>query len=68
MSTSRPISTSRAPIAPRSSNSLLITGEGITPRDLGMMGETVRARLNRLTPHERGALVGYLKARAGRPQ
>lgn len=47
---------------------LLIAGEGITSRDLGMMGDTVRARLNRLTPHERGALIGYLKARAGRPQ
>lgn len=47
---------------------LLITGEGITPRDLGMMGDTVRARLNRLTLHERGALIGYLKARAERPQ
>lgn len=47
---------------------LLVTGKGITSRDLGMMGDTVRARLNRLTPHERGALIGYLKARAERPQ
>lgn len=47
---------------------LLTTGKGIMPRDLGMMGSTVRARLNRLTPHERGALIGYLKARAERPQ
>lgn len=47
---------------------LLTTGEGIAPRDLDMMGETVRARLNRLTPRERGALIAYLKARAERPR
>ncbi len=49
-------------------NHLLTTGEGLAPRDLGMMRSTVRARLNRLTPHERAALIAYLKARAERPQ
>lgn len=47
---------------------LLTTGKGLLPRDLGMMGATTRARLKLLTPHERGALIAYLKARAERPQ
>jgi mono/diheme cytochrome c family protein len=43
---------------------LLTTGEGNTPRNLGMMGETARRRLRLLSPTERAAIIAYLRARA----
>ena len=45
---------------------LLSTGQGKTARDLGLMHSVGSKRLNHLTPHERAAVVTYLKARANR--
>lgn len=45
---------------------LISTGKGKTPRDLGLMGEVGKSHFGYLTPHERGAIVGYIKARAAR--
>ena len=47
---------------------LLTTGEGKVKKDLGLMSETARHRFARLTPREREAVVGYIKARVDRPQ
>ena len=47
---------------------LLTTGEGKTKKDLGMMSEMVRNHFSKVTPKERAAIVGYIKARADRPQ
>ena len=47
---------------------LLTTGEGKTKKDLGMMSEMVRNHFSHVTPRERAAIVGYVKARADRPQ
>lgn len=43
---------------------LLTTGIGKGPRDLGLMATTARGRLSSLTPGERAAIIGYLRARA----
>lgn len=45
---------------------LISTGKGKTPRDLGLMGEVGKTHFAYLTPHERSAIVGYIKARAAR--
>jgi len=47
---------------------LLTTGEGKTKKDLGMMSEMGRDIFVKFTPAERRAIVGYVKARADRPQ
>ena len=47
---------------------LLTTGEGKTRKDLGMMSEMGRDIFVNFTPKERAAIVGYVKARADRPQ
>lgn len=47
---------------------LLTTGEGKGKRNLGLMTEIVKGRYASLTPAERAALVGYIKARVDRPQ
>ena len=47
---------------------LLTTGEGKTKKDLGMMSEVGRDIFVKFTPAERKAIVGYIKARADRPQ
>lgn len=47
---------------------LLTTGEGKTKKNLGMMSGVVRRHLSYLTPSERAAIVGYVLARANRPQ
>ena len=47
---------------------LLTTGEGKTRKDLGMMSEMGRDIFVKFTPAERKAIVGYVKARADRPQ
>lgn len=47
---------------------LLTTGEGKTKKDLGMMSAMVRNHYSRMTPRERQAVVGYILARANRPQ
>jgi mono/diheme cytochrome c family protein len=43
---------------------LLTTGKGKSKPDLGLMTEASRHRFSKLTPHERSAVVAYLKARA----
>ena len=45
---------------------LISTGQGKTPRDLGLMSEVGKTHFAYLTPHERSAIVGYIKARAAR--
>ncbi len=47
---------------------LLTTGKGKSKPDLGLMKDIVLSSLHNLTPPERQALIGYLKARAERPQ
>jgi len=47
---------------------LLTTGEGKTKKDLGMMSEMGRDIFVNFMPAERKAIVGYIKARADRPQ
>lgn len=47
---------------------LLITGEGKTRKDLGLMTIVSKGHFSHLTPRERAAVVAYLKARAERPQ
>ena len=45
---------------------LLSTVQGRTPRDLGPMAEVCKSHFAYLTPHERSAIIPYLKARAAR--
>ena len=45
---------------------LLLTGQGRTPRDLGLMKEVGEKHFGYLTPHERSAVIAYVKARAAR--
>lgn len=45
---------------------LLSTGKGKTPRDLGLMSLVGKGHFSYLTPHERDAVVAYVKARAAR--
>ncbi|MEO7364893.1 MAG: cytochrome c [Sphingomicrobium sp.] len=47
---------------------LLTTGKGKTKADLGLMTLVGKGHFAYLTPHERGAVIAYLKARAERPQ
>ena len=47
---------------------LLITGEGKSRKDLGLMTIVSKGHFSHLTSRERDALVAYLKARAERPQ
>lgn len=47
---------------------LLNTGEGKTRKDLGMMSDMARNHFSKMTPREREAVVGYVLARANRPQ
>jgi cytochrome c553 len=49
-------------------NHLLTTGEGKTKKNLGMMSDIARNHFSLMTPGERAAIVGYIKARADRPQ
>jgi hypothetical protein len=37
-------------------------------KDLGLMSATAKLRFSKLKPHERDAVVAYIKARAERPQ
>lgn len=46
---------------------LLTTGQGKKPK-LGMMREIARDHFSQMTPAEREAVVGYILARANRPQ
>ena len=45
---------------------LLSTGQGRTPRDLGLMKEVGEKHFGYLTAHERSAVIAYVKARAAR--
>jgi cytochrome c553 len=45
---------------------LISTGEGKTSRDLGLMAAVGKANFAYFTPHERSAIVAYIKARAAR--
>lgn len=45
---------------------LLSTGKGRTPRDLGLMGEVGKTHFGYLTPRERAAVIAYVEARAAR--
>ena len=47
---------------------LLLTGEGKSKKNLGMMSDMVRRHFTQLTPGEREAIVDYVLARANRPQ
>ena len=47
---------------------LLTTGKGKAKPDLGLMTESAKSRFSKLTPRERSAIIGYIKARADRPQ
>lgn len=47
---------------------LLTTGKGKTRADLGLMTLVGKGHFSYLTPHERSAVIAYLKARAERPQ
>ncbi len=49
-------------------NTLLTTGEGKVKKDLGLMTRVGRDHFSKLTPGERAALIGYIKARVDRPQ
>jgi cytochrome c553 len=45
---------------------LLSTGQGKTPRDLGLMTIVGKSEFAYLTPRERAAIIAYIKARATR--
>ena len=47
---------------------LLTTGKGKTPRDLGLMSLVGKGHFSYLTQHERDAVIGYVQARAARTQ
>lgn len=49
-------------------NRLLTTGEGKTRKDLGLMTLVGKGHFSHLTQRERAAIIGYVKARAARPQ
>jgi mono/diheme cytochrome c family protein len=53
---------------PQELEALLTTGKGKSKPDLGLMKNIVLSSLSKLTPTERQAIIGYLKARADRPQ
>jgi cytochrome c553 len=48
--------------------SLLTGGKGKTKPDLGLMTAVGKEHFGYLTPHERAAVIAYVKARATRPQ
>jgi mono/diheme cytochrome c family protein len=54
--------------SPAELKTLLTTGKGKSKPDLGMMSEMGRDVFSQFTPSERQAIVGYVKARADRPQ
>lgn len=45
---------------------LLTTGEGKTRKDLGLMSIVGKSHFSYLTPREKAAVIGYVKARAAR--
>jgi mono/diheme cytochrome c family protein len=47
---------------------LLTTGKGKSKLDLGLMSASAKDRFSKLTPRERAKIIGYVKARADRPQ
>ena len=47
---------------------LLTTGKGKSKPDLGLMKNIVLSSISKLSPSERQAIIGYLKARADRPE
>jgi mono/diheme cytochrome c family protein len=53
---------------PEELETLLTTGKGKSKPDLGLMKNIVLTSLSKLTPSERQAIIGYLKARADRPE
>jgi mono/diheme cytochrome c family protein len=53
---------------PAELETLLTTGKGKSKPDLGLMKAIVLDSLSKMTPGERQAVIGYLKARADRPQ
>lgn len=54
--------------SPAELTTLLTTGKGKTPRDLGLMSIVGKGHFSYLTPHERDAVIAYVKARAARTQ
>ncbi|QDP20077.1 cytochrome c [Sphingomonas xanthus] len=57
-----------AAYTPAELETLLTTGEGKSKPDLGLMKVIVLESLSKMTPAERQAVIGYIKARADRPQ
>jgi mono/diheme cytochrome c family protein len=53
---------------PAELETLLTTGKGKSKPDLGLMKTIVLDSLSKMSPGERQAVIGYLKARAERPQ
>jgi len=53
---------------PAELETLLTTGKGKSKPDLGLMKTIVLESLSKMTPGERQAVIGYVKARAERPQ
>ena len=53
--------------SPEELETLLTTGKGKSKPDLGLMKAIAQTSLSKLTPAERQAIIGYLKARAQRP-
>lgn len=54
--------------SPAELETLLTTGKGKSKPDLGLMTAVAKDSLSKMTPAERQAVIGYLKARAERPQ
>lgn len=54
--------------SPAELETLLITGKGKVKPNLGLMTNVARYSFSQLTPAERKAIVGYILARANRPQ
>lgn len=53
---------------PAELETLLTTGKGKSKPDLGLMSSVAKYSFSQLTPAERKAIVGYMLARAHRPQ
>lgn len=54
--------------SPAELNRLLTTGEGKTRKELRLMSMVGKEHFSKLTQRERDAIIGYLLARANRPQ
>ena len=54
--------------SPAELETLLTTGKGKSKPNLGLMSNVARYSFSQLTPAERKAIVGYILARANRPQ